>query len=156
MNAPPRTVFARVEAGVLALWLGATLFFTAAVAPAAFDVLQNPSLAGVLVGRLLPSIFLSGLAIGVGIVAWEATSRRPGRAWRMAAGGTMLVACAVAHFAIGRRIDRLRDSVPGLSARAQDDPGRAAFRRLHGLSVAALGTAMVAAAAGAVAASTRG
>jgi hypothetical protein len=62
----------------------------------------------------------------------------------------MLIACAIAQFIIGGQIDRLRDAagVP-VAALGRDDPRRVAFGRLHALSVAALGAAMVAAGAAA-------
>ncbi|MDE3217575.1 MAG: DUF4149 domain-containing protein, partial [Gemmatimonadota bacterium] len=43
------------------VWLGAAVLLAAAVAPAAFAVLPSRSLAGDLVGRVLPVIFWSGM-----------------------------------------------------------------------------------------------
>jgi hypothetical protein len=58
------------------------------------------------------------------------------------------LACAVAQFVIARRIELLRAAIgPNLDALAPGDPRRAAFGKLHGLSVASLGLAMLAAAA---------
>jgi hypothetical protein len=136
---------------MLALWVGAALFFAAIVAPAAFAVLPTPGLAGMLVGRVLPSLFISGLVVAAVILGLEIRAPRPGGRLRGVGAGVMLTACAVAQFVIGSRIERLRiaDSRP-IAALSQNDPRRVAFGRLHGLSVAALGAAMIAAAAAAV------
>jgi hypothetical protein len=137
-----------VEIGVLTLWLGASVFFAGAVAPAAFAVLSTPSLAGALVGRLLPPLFLSGVAIALAILAIEASWPRAGRRIRVVAASTMLAACAIAEFIVGQQIDRLRNNAGRpLSELATEDPRRVAFGRLHALSVAALAVAMLAAAA---------
>jgi hypothetical protein len=59
----------------------------------------------------------------------------------------MVVASAVAQLVIGPRIERLRADIGGvLESLAADDPRRAAFGRLHGMSVAWMGLAMLAAA----------
>jgi len=57
-----------VEVCVLGLWLGAALFFAAAVAPAAFDLFEA-TLAGALVGRLLPPVFVAGIVAGLAVAA---------------------------------------------------------------------------------------
>ena len=49
---------------LLAAWLGATIIVGAVVAPAAFAVLPSRTLAGALVGRVLPPLFWSGVAVG--------------------------------------------------------------------------------------------
>jgi hypothetical protein len=139
-----------VEVCLLALWLGASLFFAAVVAPAAFAVLPTPAIAGALVGRTLPSLFISGLVVGVIVMALEIRAPRPGGRVRAAGAGVMLLACAIAQFVIGSQIERLRgEAGTSIGTLSQDDPRRRAFGRLHALSVAALGMAMVAAVAAA-------
>lgn len=148
MSRPAREPLALVQVCAVALWLGATLFFSAAVAPAAFDVLPARSLAGALVGRLLPTLFGAGAVVALVILAIEAPWPRAGRRLRVGAALVMLVACASAQFVVGAWIERLRTTTDGpISALAPEDPRRAAFGRLHAMSVAALGTAMIAAAA---------
>jgi hypothetical protein len=136
-----------LEVVLLALWLGASLFFAAGVAPAAFAVAPTASIAGALVGRLLPPLFVGGVVIGATIMVMELRWRRGGSRLRASAAGVMLAACAVAQFVIGGQIDRLR-TVAGrpIATLERDDPRRVAFGRLHALSVAALGAAMIAAA----------
>jgi hypothetical protein len=141
-----------VELSVLALWLGAALLFSAAVAPALFAALPTRTLAGAVVGRLLPVIFYSGMAVGAAVVAIELLSH--GRwTWRgrEGPGVVMLLSCAIAQLVVAPRIERLRTEIGGvLETLAPDDARRAAFGRLHGASVAWLGLAMLAAAVGIV------
>ena len=133
------------ETLLLAVWIGAALLFTIVVAPAAFSVLPTRTLAGALVGRVLPVIFYAGVVIGSLIVVLDILGRTG--AWgRSAAGAVAALACAVAQLVVGTRIDRLRAAISGpLDALASDDPRRVAFGRLHAISVGWLGLAMVAA-----------
>lgn len=133
------------ETLLLAVWIGAALLFTIVVAPAAFAVLPTRTLAGALVGRVLPVIFYAGVVIGSLIVLLDIIGRTG--AWgRSAAGAVSALACAVAQLVVGTRIDRLRVAIGGpLDALAADDPRRIAFGRLHAISVGWLGLAMVAA-----------
>jgi len=120
-------------------WLGAAILVAAAVAPAAFAVLPSRALAGALIGRVLPPLFIAGIVIGL-LAALADVS------WRRGAGFVMAGACAIAQFSIGRRIDRLRISIGGpIDALPESDPRRIAFGRLHGLSVTFLAIAMLAA-----------
>ncbi|HKN66619.1 MAG TPA: DUF4149 domain-containing protein [Gemmatimonadaceae bacterium] len=133
------------ETLLLAIWIGAALLFALVVAPAAFAVLPTRTLAGALVGRVLPVIFYAGVVIGSLIVLLDIAGRTG--AWgRSAAGAVSALACAVAQLVVGTRIDRLRAAISGpLDALAGDDPRRVAFGRLHAISVGWLGLAMVAA-----------
>lgn len=137
-----------IEIAVLALWLGAALFFAAAVAPALFAVLPTRTLAGLVVGRVLPSLLFAGLTIGALVAALELLSS--GAGWsptRFACGAIVTGACGVAQFFVGPRIERLRAAIAGpLESLSADDPRRIQFGRLHGWSVAWLGLAMLAAA----------
>jgi hypothetical protein len=133
-----------IEGCLLGAWLGAALFFAAAVAPAAFDLLPGSGLAGALVGRLLPPLFVAGAVGGLIVLAVELWWPRAGR--RLRAGGAvlMIAACALAQFVVGARIARLRAAVDRpIAELAPDDARRTAFGRLHGLSVAGLGAAML-------------
>jgi hypothetical protein len=133
------------EVLLLTLWIGAAVLFVAVVAPSAFLVLPSRTLAGALVGRVLPIIFYAGVVIGAVIVVLDILGRTG--AWaRTAAGAVSALACAVAQLVVGTRIDRLRSAIQGpLEALSPDDPRRIAFGRLHAFSVGWLGVAMVAA-----------
>lgn len=136
---------ALTEVLLLTLWLGAGLLFVAVVAPAAFVVLPTRTLAGALVGRVLPVIFYAGVVIGAVIVVLDLTGRT-GSWTRTAAGAVSALACAVAQLVVGARIDRLRAAIGGpLDALSPEDPRRIAFGRLHAFSVGWLGIAMLAA-----------
>jgi hypothetical protein len=139
-----------VQIAILSLWVGAAAFLALAVAPALFAVLPTRTLAGAVVGRILPPIFYSGMLAGAIVLILQIIERREW-SWRgrEVAGGAIIAACAIAQFFIAPRIARLRDAIGGpLEALASDDPRRAAFGRLHGISVAWLGLAMIAAVVG--------
>jgi hypothetical protein len=130
---------------LLAVWIGAALLFALVVAPAAFAVLPSRTLAGALVGRILPVIFYAGVVIGSLIVILDVLGRSA--SWgRTAAGAVSALSCAVAQLVVGSRIERIRLSIAGpLDALALDDPRRIAFGKLHAISVGWLGIAMLAA-----------
>jgi len=137
-----------VQLAILALWLGAAVFMSAAVAPALFAVLPTRTLAGEVVGRLLPTVFYSGMVVGVLVVAidvWVAGTWR----WSTVTISSLLIAvsCAIAQWIVFPRIDRVRAQIPGpIESLPLDDARRVAFGRLHGISVGWLGLAMLAAA----------
>jgi hypothetical protein len=137
-----------VELALLLVWLGGAVLFAAVVAPSLFATLPSRTLAGAVVGRVLPAIFYSGMLVGLAtaFLDWQA---RGEWSWRggTAGGLVMLVSCAVAQFVISPRIERVRQSIAGpIEALTPDDPRRAAFGKLHAVSVAWLGVAMLCAA----------
>lgn len=135
-----------VQIILLAAWLGAALIVSGVVAPAAFAVLPTRTLAGALVGRVLPVVFYAGMLVGLLILLLEGAWGRGWVAPRAIAGTLMFASCAVAQFFVGARIEKVREAVPGaLDALAPDDPRRIAFGRLHAFSVAWLGVAILAA-----------
>lgn len=130
-------------------WLGAATIVASVVAPAAFAVLPSRTLAGALVGRVLPVLFWSGIAVGVASMALTWTL--PTRTARLAASLTALGACAAAQLIVAPRIARIREAIGGpIDALSAADPRRLDFGRLHGVSVALLGIAVIAAAIGLV------
>lgn len=135
-----RTTPGLVAIALLAAWLGAATLVAAVVAPAAFAVLPTRTLAGALVGRVLPVIFWSGMGLGViSIALLRAVGA--GRAG-IAGAAVCIIACAVAQLVISPRIERIRTAIGGpIDALALADPRRAEFGRLHGMSVLAMGVA---------------
>ena len=129
---------------LLSAWLGAAVLAAAAVAPAAFAVLPSRTLAGALVGRVLPAVFWSGIVVAlVGAAVARITS-----VGAMATLSTivLLVTCGIAQLVISPRIARIRDSIGGpVDALSPGDPRRQAFGQLHGLSIGVLGAGVVAA-----------
>ncbi len=132
-----------------AFWLGAALLLAAAVAPAAFAALPSTSLAGDVVGRVLPVVFWAGMALFAAVMVlgvWtDAASRYKPRLLAAAVGGT---ACMIAQLVVDPMIARVRARAHGpVDALAAADPLRVAFGQLHLISVVLLGVAMLAAAA---------
>lgn len=120
---------------LLAAWLGAAILVAAVVAPAAFAVLPSRTLAGALVGRVLPALFWSGIAVGVIVAVLERLA--PASWWRTGGALALAAACAAAQLVIAPRIEAIRSRVSGaMDALEPSDPRRQAFGRLHGLSVA--------------------
>jgi hypothetical protein len=132
-------------AALLAVWLGAALLTAAVVAPAAFAVLPTRALAGALVGRVLPVIFVGGVVAGVAAALLGGATGPFGRGRVVLAAATALL-CAVAQFGVTPRIHALRAELgPNIEAVPASDPRRQAFGRLHGVSVLLMGAAGLAA-----------
>lgn len=136
---------------LIGLWLGAAVFFSFAVAPGAFAVLPTREAAGALVSRSLMIVNLSGLIIGLILLASSFVKVPAGTnlflLWTERISLVVLtVAGAVGQFVIalwlsfvkaqmGRPIDEI----------ALDDPLRIRFNNLHEYSVWVLIAAMIAA-----------
>ncbi len=125
------------------------VFFSAAVAPALFRIIPERSLAGEIVGTLLPMLYISGMAVAVLAAIALLISRSPGTRSQMAGATSallMLLSLSVAHGVIGGRIADVRSRAGGaLDALPPGDPLRQQFGALHGYSVVALGIAVAAA-----------
>ena len=171
MDAPPRPSSLVVEVMALSFWLGAAVLFAAVVAPALFAALPSRTSAGEVVGRVLPVLLWGGIVVSliVGFIEafaqqtiltknWNLRAQPPDlndvvhfAGYRVAgqrAGLGFLIALACGYaLVLGQRIDRLRVSVgQPIDALSASDPRRVDFGRMHALSVAALGVAMLAAA----------
>jgi hypothetical protein len=130
---------------LLSAWLGAAVLVTTVVAPAAFALLPSRTLAGALVGRVLPVLFIAGLVVALASLSLDSGDH--GRAIRVRRAMLIVaaVSCAAAQFAVAPRIERVRKEIVGpVEQLSTDDPRRIAFGRLHAASVAWLGVAMVA------------
>lgn len=137
---------AAVVSILLSAWLGAAVLVATVVAPSAFAVLPSRTLAGALVGRVLPVLFIAGLVVALASLWLD--SGDDGRAFhvRRALLVAAAVSCAAAQFAVAPRIERVRKKIDGpVEQLSRDDPRRIAFGRLHAASVAWLGLAMAAA-----------
>ena len=141
---------------LVALWLGAAIFFSAIVAPSAFRVLRTfelanqSEIAGAIVSRTLAAINISGFIIGLVLMvtafAWRRAFSRLVFILQILLLTIVTAATAVGEWVIAARMRALRaafqmpvDQVP------LDDAGRIAFAALHGYSVVALSVAMIAA-----------
>jgi hypothetical protein len=141
---------------LLASWLGAAIFFSAAVAPSAFRVLRafnlpNASeIAGTIVTRTLSVVNTSGFILSV-LLLITAFVLKESYGRRTFIVQTVLlvilgVTTGVGEWVIAAKMRGLRaafrttiDQIPA------GDPGRVAFDALHGYSVTALSIAIIAA-----------
>ncbi|HEY5883857.1 MAG TPA: DUF4149 domain-containing protein [Pyrinomonadaceae bacterium] len=141
---------------LIAAWLGAAIFFSAAVAPAAFQVsrgfnLSNPGeVAGALVNRTLGVINITGFAISAFVIVLTLLLKKSFKVSSFVAQLVLLtvvaVSTAVGEWVIAARMRQLRlaMAIP-IEQVATGDPMRVAFQALHGYSVAALSVAIIAA-----------
>ena len=129
---------------LLSAWLGAAILVATVVAPAAFKVLPTRTLAGAVVGQVLPVIFISGLIVAA-IVTLINVRAPQERSW-LASGllALMLLGCVVAQFIIAPRIEMARAAIGGpVESIDASDPRRVQFGKLHAFSVLWMGVAMV-------------
>ena len=131
---------------LLSAWLGAAVLVATVVAPAAFAVLPSRTLAGALVGRVLPVVFIAGLVVALASLWLDGGDHGRAIHVRRALLVAAALSCVAAQFAVAPRIERVRKEIDGpVEQLSRDDPRRLAFGRLHAASVAWLGLAMVAA-----------
>ncbi len=147
-----RPVQLQVAALLMAAWIGAALITVAVVAPGAFAVLPSRTMAGTMVGRVLPTLFIAGIVIAVlaAIAAGAPSSSGTVSGARGAVTSAVVaaLACGIAQFGITPKLDRLKAEIGGpVDALPADDARRVAFGLFHGYNVAGLGVAMLGAAA---------
>jgi hypothetical protein len=135
---------------LIALWLGAAVFFSAAVAQSAFAVLPTRELAGAMVNRTLAILNYAGIIIGLILLASSILNKEKVNRLKLWIEQGLLLfvtaACAFGQFVIGSRLHNLRGQIGRpIDELAADDPMRVAFGALHGYSVAVLAFAMLAA-----------
>lgn len=141
---------------LLGLWLGAAVFFGAAVAPTVFGVLRGAQLAnanelaGMMVQRLLAVINRGGFEIALFLIVTGYFVSKAGsrfvRFTEMISMAIMAIMTGVSHWVISARLLALRAATgTPIDQLAGNDPQRIAFDALHGYSVAAMGVAIVAA-----------
>ena len=141
---------------LVAAWLGAAVFFSAALTPAAFQVsrgfnLPNPGeVAGALVNRTLGVINVSGFVISALVIVLTVLLKKFYKAYSFVAQlvllAVVLVSTAVGEWVIASRMRELRTAMAiPIEQVSVSDPMRVAFQALHGYSVAALSIAIIAA-----------
>lgn len=141
---------------LLALWLGAALFFSATVAPAVFGVLRDfhlanaNEIAGTIVTRTLSMVNISGFATSLFLLATAFLFQRvPPRGAAFYTETILLALVAIitaaSQWLVSPRMLAMRAALPApIDQIARDDPQRVAFDTLHHYSVALLGIAMLA------------
>jgi len=140
---------------LLGLWLGAAVFFGAAVAPTLFGLLRGAQLpnanelAGMMITRILATINRGGFEISLFlIVTGYFLSKKENQLMRFAemiSLAIMAIMTGVSHWIISARMLALRTAMQApIDQIASSDPRRVAFEVLHRYSVAAMGIAIVA------------
>jgi hypothetical protein len=139
---------------LLGLWLGAAIFFGAAVAPALFDVLRGAGLenanelAGSIITRLLAFINRSGVEIGLFLfVTAFFVNRSRSRLVQVAeviSVAIMAIMTGINLWIISARMAALRASMGSIDSIVPADGRRVQFDYLHRYSVAAMGIAILA------------
>jgi hypothetical protein len=141
---------------LLGLWLGAAIFFSAAVAPNVFAVLRGAelpntsTLAGSIVTRLLAIINKGGFEIGLFVLVISFFMTRGqksiSRIAEMLSLAIMAIMTAIGHWVVAARLATLRAAMQlPIDQIAPADPRRIEFDSLHRYSVVMLGVAIVAA-----------
>lgn len=137
-------------------WLGAALFFSAAVAPSVFSVLRGAGLpnanglAGSIITSLLRIVNHTGFEISIFLMVMSYFITYGQKLWirlaEMISLAIMAIMTGIGQWVIAARMSALRaamqlpiDQIP------RDDPRRIAFDGLHRYSVAALSVAIIAA-----------
>ena len=141
---------------LLGLWLGAAIFFSAAVAPGVFSVLRDAdlpnanALAGSIITRLLSVINHAGFEVSIFLLVMSFFLTRGQTKWIRFAGMISLAIMAImtgtGQWVIAARMATLRAAMQlPIDQIAPTDPRRIEFTSLHGYSVVMLGVAIVAA-----------
>ena len=139
---------------LLGMWLGAAIFFGAAVAPAVFGVLRGADLAnanelaGSIVTRLLAFINRGGFEIGLFLLVTgffvHRHRGRPAQVAEVISTAIMAIMTGVSHWIISARMSALRASMGLIDQVPPTDARRVEFDSLHRYSVMAMAVAIIA------------
>jgi hypothetical protein len=140
-------IFTDLSLLLLALWLGASVFFSFVVAPGVFAVLPTRELAGTVVNRTLFVLNTSGFMTGILLLVNSFLTQKGAKIlWERISFLVLTITSAIGEFVIAAQLRSLRlqmgrpvDDVP------VDDPLRLMFNNLHGYSVIVLLIGMFAA-----------
>lgn len=127
----------------LVLWIGGIVFFSFVVAPALFSILSDPGLAGRVVSRALAELHYLGLVCGAVFLVASAFSEGKRQKAMRGLIVLMMLLTAISQFGIIPQMQHLREAVGSIQALPVKDAGRAAFDRLHQISVILEGIVLV-------------
>jgi len=144
---------------LLGVWLGAAIFFSAAVAPSVFAVLReaqlanDSTLAGSIVNRLLGTINRGGFEIALFLITAGYFAARGQKRWarvaEMLSLAIMAIMTGIGEWIISARLSALRAAMQlPIDQIAPADPRRVEFDSLHRYSVVAMSIAIIAALVG--------
>lgn len=151
-----RTFLRTLSLLLLGLWLGAAIFFSAAVAPNVFAVLRGAelpnaaTLAGSIVNRLLAIINKGGFEAGLFVLVVSFLATRGQKSIRriseMLSLAIMAIMTAIGHWVVAARLATLRAAMQlPIDQIALTDARRIEFDNLHRYSVVMLSVAIIAA-----------
>lgn len=130
----------------LGIWVGSITFFSFVVAPGLFGLLASQDEAGAVVGFSLDRLHsLAVIEAAIYLLAALAIGRSLKALLRPGAIGVivmLLLTLASAHVVIPR-MDTIRLKAPSLETTPASDPQRAAFDRLHRISVGIEGSVLL-------------
>jgi uncharacterized membrane protein len=130
-----------VQVFALGTWVGSIFYFSAAVAPAAFRVLQSQDQAGLLVEFTLRRLHTLGVVAGVIFLltsaAMAVSASGPDKSVFLPVAGVvvMLVLTIVSQHVVIARMMNLRRQMVSVAATPPENPLRVEFNRLHRISV---------------------
>nr|WP_321467417.1 DUF4149 domain-containing protein [uncultured Desulfobulbus sp.] len=117
-------------------WLGGAALFTFILTPKLFADCSR-DLAGKIVGLLFPGYFRWGLACGAVALLCRLVGRGRFSAVSVTILLLMLLLTATQAFVIEPKAAAIKEHIASFETTPKDDPYRAQFRRLHGLSMVA-------------------
>ena len=118
----------------LALWTGGAALFTFVLTPAIFASFDRDR-AGEVVGALFPGYFRWGLITGAVALVCLLLKDRPAPKLKVSVLLAMLALVSVQAFYVEPRAAELKKRIPSFVTTPADDPERAEFRKLHGISM---------------------
>jgi uncharacterized membrane protein len=130
-----------VQVFALGTWVGSIFYFSAAVAPAAFRVLQSRDQAGLLVEFTLRRLHTLGVVAAVAflfasaILAMSASGLAKSLLLPAIGVAVMLILTVISQHVVIRRMTNLRRQMVSVAATPTDNPLRVEFDRLHRVSV---------------------
>ena len=120
----------------ISCWLGGAALFTFVLTPKLFADYSR-DMAGQVVGMLFPGYFRWGLACGAVALICRLAGRGRFTLAAVLILLTMLILTATQAFVIEPRATAIKQQIASFETTPKDDPYRAQFRKLHGLSMAA-------------------
>ena len=120
----------------IACWLGGVALFTTTLTPTLFKTYSR-DMAGGIVGVLFPGYFRWGLACGAIALVGLALARGSHAVASAIIIAVMLAITAGQAFIIEPRAAELKKAIPSFETTPADNPARAQFRKLHGVSAVA-------------------
>jgi len=143
------TILRFVQIFALGTWVGSIFYFSAAVAPGAFRVVQSQDQAGLLVEFTLRRLHTLGAVAAVLFLFASATlamsASGSGKSLLLPVAGVilMLILTIISQHVVIRRMMHLRQQMVSVAATPPDNPLRVEFDRLHQWSVRIEGTVLL-------------